>query len=130
MSGARPSGYHDAARCWPLLWLSLLAACGATRVAPDSQGASVQPGPCGRGLVVVQTEYQSSNVSLLGFDGQVLSESLLSSGTASSGFGVRLSGDVVTPSSAQDGAEIVLIDRYPAGVLRFVELATAHVTGG
>jgi len=107
---------------------SLLGACGAPRVTPDTQGVSVKPGPCGRGLVVIESDYQSSNVSLLDFDGRVLSESLLSSSTASSGFGVQLSGDVVAPSSQQDGAEIVLIDRYPAGVLRFVELASARVT--
>jgi len=106
----------------------LLASCGAPRVTPDSHGVSVKPGPCGRGLVVIESDYQSSNVSLLDFDGQVLSESLLSSSTASSGFGVQLSGDVVAPSSLQEGDDLVLIDRYPAGVLRFVELATARVT--
>jgi hypothetical protein len=58
----------------------------------------------------------------------VLSESLVSSSSASSGFGVLISGDVVTPSSPQTGPELVLIDRYPSGVLRFVELATARVT--
>jgi len=78
-------------------------------------------------VAVVQSDYQSSNVSLIGFDGRVLSESLISSSTASSGFGVRLSGDVVLPTNPQNGTEIVLIDRYPAGVLRFVELATARV---
>jgi len=78
--------------------------------------------------VVVESDYQSSNVSLLDFDGKVLSESLLSSSTESSGFGVRISGDVVTPSSPQNGSEIVIIDRYPAGVLRFVELASARIS--
>ncbi|HKO53898.1 MAG TPA: hypothetical protein VJV79_39595 [Polyangiaceae bacterium] len=121
MSGAR-------LRLLLLLLLLLLEACSAPRVAHNSLGVSVKPGPCGRGLVVVQSDYQSSNVSLLGFDGQVLSESLVSSSTESSGFGVALSGDVVTPSTPQDGPEIVLIDRYPAGVLRFVDLATARIT--
>ena len=110
------------------VWLaSLLWACSAPRVTPDTQGVSVMPGPCGRGLVVVETDYQSSNVSLLDFDGRILSESVLSSRIESAGFGVRLSGDVVTPSSPQDGPDIVLIDRYPAGVLRFVELSSARV---
>ena len=106
---------------------TLLGGCSAVRVTPDSQGVSVLPGPCGRGLVVVESDYQSSNVSLLDLDGHVLSESLISSSTESSGFGVALSGDVVTPTNPQNDSEIVLIDRYPAGVLRFVELATAHV---
>jgi hypothetical protein len=104
-----------------------LLACGANRVSPDKRGVSVEPGPCGRGLVVVESDYQSSNVSLLAFDGQVLSASLASSSTEASGFGVALSGDVVPPASPQLGAQIPLIDRYPAGVLRFVEFASARV---
>ena len=116
------------ARAGSWLFATLLAACGAPRVTPDTLGVSLSPGPCGRGLVVVETDYQSSNVSLLDFEGHVLSESLVSSSTVSAGFGVALSGDVVTPSSQQNGAEIVLIDRRPAGVLRFVELATARIT--
>ena len=106
---------------------SLLCACSA-QVTPNRQGVTVEPGVCGRGLVVIESDYQSSNVSLLDFEGQVLSESLLSSSVESEGFGVRLSGDAVTPSSLQTGPEIVVIDRYPAGVLRFVELSTASVT--
>ena len=105
----------------------LLSACGAQRVSPDTQGVSLTPGACGRGLVVVESDYQSSNVSLLGFDGRVLSESLASSSTQGSGFGVGLSGDVVPPWSPQLGANLPLIDRYPAGVLRFIEIATANV---
>lgn len=111
-----------------LLLATLLGACSAPRVTPDTQGVSVTPGPCGRGLVVVESDYQSTNVALLDYDGQVLSESLASSSTDASGFGVQLSGDVVTPSSLQNGPEIVLIDRKPVGVLRFIELLTARVT--
>ena len=105
-----------------------LLGCGASRVAPDTQGVSLDPGPCGRGLLVVESDYQSSNVSALGFDGSVLSQSLDSSSTDSGGFGVALSGDVALPSGLQSGPQIVLIDQYPAGVLRFVDLATARVT--
>ncbi|MEO8903437.1 MAG: hypothetical protein ABI488_14590 [Polyangiaceae bacterium] len=105
-----------------------LSGCGATRVTTDNEGVTVAAGPCGRGLLVVESDYQSSNVSVLGFDGAVLSPSLASSSTEASGFGVALSGDVVPPSGLQNGAEIVLIDRYPAGVLRFLDVATARVT--
>ncbi len=119
MSGGRPR---------LLLAALLLAACSAPRTTPDSQGVSVPPGPCGRGLVVVESDYQSSNVSLLDFEGQVLSPSLVSSSTASSGFAVALGRDVVPPSGLQEGAEIVLIDREPVVILRFVGLTTARVT--
>jgi len=116
------------ARLGCVLFSAVLAACGAPRTTPESTGVSVTPGPCGRGLVVVESDYQSSNVSLLDFEGRVLSESLASSSTTSAGFGVALSADVVPSSSPQNGSEIVLIDRFPAGVLRFVELATARIT--
>jgi hypothetical protein len=105
-----------------------LLGCGASRVIPDTQGVSLDPGPCGRGLLVVESDYQSSNVSALGFDGSVLSQSLDSSSTDSGGFGVALSGDVALPSGLQNGSQIVLIDQYPAGVLRFVDLPTARIT--
>ena len=106
----------------------VLLGCGATRVAPGAHGVSVEPGPCGRGLLVVESDYQSSNVSALGIDGSVLSESLDSSSTDSGGFGLALSGDVALPSGSQLGSQVVLLDQYPAGVLRFVDLATARVT--
>lgn len=105
----------------------LLAACGVQRVSPDAQGVSIEPGPCGRGLVAVESDYQSSNVSLLDFDGNVRSESLLSSSVQGAGFGVALSGDVVPAQSLDLGPRLTLIDRYATGVLRFVDLATARV---
>ena len=114
-------------RLWLLGSMVLLGACGAQRVGPDAQGVMVEPGPCGRGLVVVESDYQSSNVSLLDFGGNVLSASLASSSTEGSGFGVALSGDVVPAASLELGPSIALIDRYPAGVLRFIDLATAHL---
>lgn len=111
-------------------WAGVLTvcACDAPRVTPETHGVSVQPGPCGRGLVVIESDYQSTNVSLMGFDGSLLSPSFASSNTVSSGFGVSLSSDVVVPSSAQLGSNIALIDSYPAGVLRFVDLSSAHLS--
>ncbi|HEY4104077.1 MAG TPA: hypothetical protein VGM44_09305 [Polyangiaceae bacterium] len=102
--------------------------CGAKRVAPDSAGTSVAAGPCGRGIVVVESDYQSSNVSLLGFDGTVLSPSFASSSAENAGFSLTLAGDAVPPFSASTGSNLVLIDRTPKGVLHFVDLASARVT--
>ena len=106
------------------LWV---CACGAPRVSPDSHGVSVLPGPCGRGLVVLESDYQSSNVSLLDFAGNVLTPSLTSSSTVASGFAVSLGSDAVPPSSLESGSRIVLIDRFPAGVLHFVDLASGNM---
>jgi hypothetical protein len=108
------------------LALLVACACDAPRTSVDAVGVSLAAGPCGRGTLVVESDYQSSNVSALGFDGSVLSPSLASSSTQSGGFGVGLSGDVVLPSGQQMGPEITLIDRYPAGILRFVELSSAR----
>ena len=110
-----------------LLGIAVTSACSASRVTPETVGVTVAPGPCGRGLIVVESDYQSSNVSLLGFDGSVLSPSLLSSSAKSGGFGLGLSGDVVPPAAATEGSNVVLIDRTPSGILRFVDLASAQV---
>jgi hypothetical protein len=103
------------------------AACGATRVTPDTRGAVVTAGECGRGVVVVESDYQSSNVSLLAFDGSVLSSSLASSSTQGGGFALSLGADAAPPSSAATGANLVILDRTPKGVLHFVDIATAEV---
>jgi hypothetical protein len=105
-----------------------LCACGAVRSTPDTQGVSVDPGPCGRGLLVLESDYQSSNVSALDFQGNVLSQSLDSSSTVSGGFGVGLSGAAVLPFPPQAGPQIVVIDSYPAGSLDFLDPTSARVT--
>jgi hypothetical protein len=79
------------------------------------------------GLAVVSSDYGSSNVSLLGPSGEVFSASFISSGSAPSGLSAALSGDVVFPSERATGDELVLIDRYPASVLTWVNLFTGAV---
>ncbi len=114
---------------WRALFFSCaLLGCGAVRTEPEQRGVMASPGPCGRGLVVVESDYQSSNVSALDFQGQVLSASLASSSTEGSGFGLALSGDVVASDTPPSAARIALLDRYPAGVLRFIDLATGQVS--
>jgi hypothetical protein len=53
--------------------------CGAPQVTPDVHGVNVEPGQCGRGLVVLETDYHSTNVSLMGFGGAILTPSLVHS---------------------------------------------------
>jgi hypothetical protein len=106
---------------------TLALSCGATRVTPDTQGTRVTAGLCGRGLIVVESDYQSSNVSLLGFDGSVLSPSLVSSSAQAGGFALSLGGDAAPPFSAVAGPNVVIIDRTPKGVLHFVDVATAQL---
>lgn len=110
-------------------WLLGIGGCAAPEPPAGTGGTDVPAGSCGRGLVVVDTDYQSTNVSLVGVDGAVLSASFLSSATTSTGISAPLSGDVVTPTMLQSGDELVLLDRYPAGVLTWVEVETAEVRG-
>jgi hypothetical protein len=100
--------------------------CGADAVEPTG-GVELTDGRCGRGLVVVQSDYQSTNVSIVDLEGRVRSSSFLSSASAAPGLSLPLSGDVVAPTAVVAGADAVLIDRHPAAVLTYVDLATAAV---
>ena len=75
--------------------------------------------------MVVDTDYQSSNVALLGQDGQVLSSSLVSSGSGATGLSSPLSGDTIVPGPVSHG-RVVVIDRDSA-VVSWVEPAKARV---
>jgi hypothetical protein len=112
-------------RAVPALFALCALACGASDRALDTRGTDVQPGPCGRGLVVLESDYQSSNVALLGFDGSVLSPSFAHSRARAAGYGTSLGGDAVPPGSASLGSELVLIDRTPSGVLHFIDVLSS-----
>jgi hypothetical protein len=102
------------------------SACGASDP-PESGGALLDDSACGRGLLVVGSDYQSTNLAVVDRSGQAVAPSLLSSGSAAVGLSAPLSGDVVLPTSPLRGPEIVAIDRYPSAVLTFVELASGRV---
>lgn len=91
-----------------------LAGCGP-RAAPSTGGVALPEGEC-RALVLVESDYQSSSVALLSWQGEVLSSSFASSATHG------LSGDLVVPTSRLEGREVVLVDRYPAGVVTWLDV--------
>jgi hypothetical protein len=104
-----------------------LGGCNAPDPPGSTGGTHLAPGSCGRGLVVVSTDFASSNISLLGLDGRVLSSSFLSSaGTVD--LSARLSGDVALPTAGAAGDEVVIIDQK-VSVLSFVGVANADVRG-
>ncbi len=110
-----------------ILAAAALLACGVPEP-PGQTGGTTEPlSRCGRGLAVVSSDYQSTNVSLVDTGGQVLSESFISSASADAQLSAPLSGDVVTPTEPQLGPELVLLDRYPASVLTWVEVAAGTV---
>ena len=81
---------------------------------------------CPSALVVASSDYKSTNISVLSAaSGALLSESVLSSGSAAPGLSAALSGDVVLPLSPTHG-RVVTIDQTNA-VLTWVDPATASV---
>jgi hypothetical protein len=115
--------------------IAALAGCNVAP-APRSTGgvhfedtdASGAPG-CGRGLAVVTTDYVSTNIALSTLDGTTLSGSFVSSGSAKPGLQLALSGDVEVPFVAPASGRVVLLDRYPAAVLTWLDPSTGAVLG-
>jgi len=121
-------------RCGAALLVASGLCAAACDVPPPSAAAggapdAPAPGGCARGFVVVSTDYQSTSVGLVGGDGTVLAPSLLSSGSAAPGLSTALGGDVVLPTRAPEGDEVVLLDRYPASVITWVNVETGAVRG-
>ncbi len=112
-----------------LLATSAQPGCGAPRPEADTGGVSLAPTACGRGLVVVATDYASSSIALADTTGAVVSASVLSSSSAAAGLGAPLSGDVTTPSSLPPSGRVVLLDRYPASVVTWLDPASGAVEG-
>ena len=100
-----------------------LSACDVEPIASGSGGVDAD-----HGLVALLGDYTSVQVALLGPDGQVLSASFLSSGSApTSGLAFAFSGDTVLPSSPSPSGEVVLIDRFGTNVLSWANPRTAEV---
>lgn len=103
----------------PALALALaLAACGPAP-ADGTGGTDVEPTAFGRGVVTIHTDYQSTNVSLVGLDGARLSQSFVSSAQ-------QLSWDVAAPSTPSTGADVVLLDRK-LSLVTWVDVRTAEI---
>ncbi len=90
----------------------------------DAGGTGAQ---CPRAISVGSTDYASTNVSIVSPRGAVLSESIISSGSASPGVTTALSGDVVFPSTVNRSGKLTLIDRYPNSVVTWLDVETGSV---
>jgi hypothetical protein len=75
----------------------------------------------------LNSDYKSTNVSIVSLEGEVLSSSIISSGSMSAGTSATLSGDVVLPHDRVQSGELVVIDRFPNGVVTWVDPASARV---
>ncbi len=112
----------------------LMVACDVKDYTPEETGIGLggaggasDEATCARGAAVVSSDYLTSNVSLLDLDGTLLSPSLISSGSAAAGLSLALGGDVALPTERARGERLVLLDRYPASVITWVDLETAEV---
>lgn len=89
--------------------------------------ATLPEGTCGRGFLVASSDYQSSNVSAMDRQGNVLSPSLVSSSLSSAELVQAFSGDLVFPTERQLGTEAIVIDRFPQSVITFLNLSDASI---
>jgi hypothetical protein len=120
-------------RCipWPLGSLApwpLLLACNVTPATTTGGADLPARGACPRGLAVVSSDFQSSEIALLSPDGSVASPAFLSSASsAASNLAAPLSGDLEAAAARSRDNELVLVDRFGTNVLSFVDAKTATV---
>lgn len=118
-----------ALKSWGILGVcGVVAACGAR--APSSTGGfqlDPESGTCPSAYAITNSDFTSTSISAMSTTGAVLSDSVISSGSAPPGLTTALSGDIVFPSSAPASGKLILIDRYPNSVLTWVEPSTGSV---
>jgi hypothetical protein len=81
-----------------------------------------------RGIVVIHSDYQSSSVSLLDRDGNLVKDGCLHSGSGTPGLSMTLSEDLALPSQSPPGSPVVVIDRGNA-TLTWLDPATCAPLG-
>ncbi len=122
-----------------LLGVLCAAAAAAASVAcnvPEPPGSTggirgLSPSPdadCGRGFVVLESSYQSTNIALLDINGRVLTDSLVSSAAAATGVAPPLSGDIVLTTERASGWRLPLVDRaYGSPQITWVDLENGGI---
>ncbi len=84
--------------------------------------------PAGVAAVLGDSSYSSSQLALLGLDGNVLSSSFVSTAsTTTDGLAFALSGDIALPMTPPTSGRIVILDRYGTNVVTWIDVATAKV---
>ncbi len=116
-------------RLFSALLLLVCSACNVPYAPERTRGIDLAPaGDCARGFVVLESQYQSTNVAILDRDGAVLSGSFLASEAESGGLFASLSGDVVPMSSPASGSYLPLVDRAGgAGAIYWADFQTGDI---
>jgi len=94
-----------------VLWL---VACGADERPAPKTGV-------GCTLAAVNSDYNSTAISLLNDRGELCVDAVLTSGSAPTGLVTALSGDVVLPGSLHPDGLLVLVDRFPNSVVTLLD---------
>jgi hypothetical protein len=115
----------------PLLALALAPACNVSATAPPTTGgvdAMASGGACDRGVVVLMTDFTSTQIALAAPDGTPLSPAFLSTAsTTASGLAFALSGDAALPGTTPPSGRVVFLDRFGTNVVTWADPATAKV---
>ncbi|WP_205633935.1 YncE family protein [Labilithrix luteola] len=110
-------------------FVSLAVALSACNVDdPPASTGGARGASCER-FAVVRSDYASTQIALVDDGGRVLSANVVSSGSTPSGATSALSGDVVLPHDAPAAGKVVLIDRFPNGILTWLDAETGAVEG-
>ena len=112
-----------------------VASCSLESKAPPSTGVPAIDGgesdaglsECSDAWIIAESNYQASNIAVLDRSGKILSASVDASKNSNGTPLGALGGDAAFPSDGIRGNELIILDRYPNGVLRFVDLETATV---
>jgi hypothetical protein len=106
----------------------LASACNVKSTAGEG-GAAGPLTECGRGLVVVTSDFNSTNLALTDLAGEPKVGSFLSSGSSKPGLTLAISGDVEVPGDVPPSGQVVVIDRYGSNVLTFADPQSGAVRG-
>jgi len=105
-----------------------LVACNVSSAPPSTGGTQFEVGSAGaRGVVIVASDFKSTNIVVSGLDGITLSQSFVSSGATKPGLALALSGDVDVPFQAPASKRLLIIDRFGTNVLTWMDLGNASV---
>lgn len=106
----------------------VLFGCNVSPVGTTGGAHLPARGDCPRGVSVVSSDFQSSEVAVLAPSGRVATSALLSSAsTAASGLAAPFSGDIGVAASRTRQAELIVVDRFGTDVLTFVDSETTAV---
>lgn len=103
-------------------------ACNVAPATHDHCDAELERAPgCPAGILVVMSDFSSSQVALATLDGRTLCGSLASSAGTEAPVPYAFSGDLVLPSSPPAGGRAVLLDSYGTNVVSFLDPASGAV---